>query len=132
LLRIAALEKAAHIVNTSSPNRVDFQGLARVIAEQVFGERTVRLPDRDGHPIQGDAFQKLDEAAFEHFVYPVEVSPWQKDSKFLVHLQEAARYGGTEFLDLLINASKGLAERAEKLPDPIDPTAILKRAEEEV
>src|SRR4051794_9485463 len=45
LLKNAALEKAAFILNTAAPNRVDFPGLARQVADQLFAPRRARVPD---------------------------------------------------------------------------------------
>ena len=55
----------------------------------------------------------------------VEVSPWQMPPEFLEHIRDAARYGGTEFLDLIIQASEAITTRNQRnLPDPIDPSSI--------
>ena len=39
LLRVAALEKAAHIINTTTQTKVDFRGLAYEVARTLLAER---------------------------------------------------------------------------------------------
>ena len=52
LIRTAALEKAAHVVNTSRPTKIDFRRLASLVAEQLFKERTyTRLDDPESEEI---------------------------------------------------------------------------------
>src|SRR5438045_5669127 len=41
LIRTAALERAAHIVNTSRVTKFDFKGLASELAERLFQNRTI-------------------------------------------------------------------------------------------
>src|SRR5438270_5009331 len=47
LLRIAAVEKAAQIVNTSTLTKLDFRSLAMEIATQLFAERHAYTLHRD-------------------------------------------------------------------------------------
>jgi hypothetical protein len=126
LLKNAALEKAAHIVNTGAPNQVDFHGIADKVAEQVFGARDARVLDHvTKRPTRADVFEKFEDVPdLKNYVYPVEVSPWPMSSNFLTQLRQAARYGGMEFLNLVIDASTTLAARDEHLPAPIDPNDI--------
>lgn len=127
LIKIAALERAAFIINTASPNRVDFAGIARQVADGVFTPRSARVPDHGtGDPVDADVVESFaDVPDLPAFVYPVEVSPWHKPAAFASELREAARYGGTEFLNLIIDASEAIASRTQpSLPDPIDPTEL--------
>src|SRR5262245_2628074 len=131
LLRTAALEKAAHIVNTSTPNRVDFRKVAQAIAVQVFGPRSVRFPaptSRKGEKLElwdADIYDSLEDAAdWEKSMCAVEVSPRERPMTFLIQLGDAAQYGGTEFLRLLIEASADIWTPKEPLPEPIDPNAV--------
>jgi uncharacterized protein (DUF1778 family) len=125
LLKNAALERAVHILNTSAPNRVDFRGAAEEIARQVFTPRSGRTIDRDGQPVPAEVYERLEEAYTDQTPNPVEVSPWQVPPGFLEQIRDAARYGGTEFLDLIIQESEAITTRSQpNLPDPIDPSAI--------
>jgi hypothetical protein len=71
-------------------------------------------------------YERLEEAYVEQDQgYPVEVSPWHMPPDFLAQMRDAARYGGTEFLDLIIQASETITTRSQgKLPDPIDLNSI--------
>jgi uncharacterized protein (DUF1778 family) len=126
LLKNAALEKAAFILNTAAPNRIDFRGIARKVADQVFANRSARTFDMDGEIVDADVFDKLDaQVLAQQFVYPVEVSPWSMPSTFFTEIRDAARYGGTEFLSLIIDSSEAIAVRSQpNLPDPIDPNTV--------
>ena len=45
--------------------------------------------------------------------------------EFLAQIRDAARYGGTEFLALIIQASEAITTRTQgNLPDPIAPNSI--------
>lgn len=127
LLKNAALDKAVHILNTSAPSRVDFRGTAEEVARQLFAPRSVQKPGEEiGDPAVPCALYESVEAvivAQDH--NGVAVSPWCPPSEFLGQLRDAVRYGGTEFLDLLVQASDAITTRNEgNMPDPIDPRKI--------
>lgn len=127
LLKNAALEKAANILNTSAPNRVDYRGTAHAIADQVFSPRRARRLVDEGRAVEVDAVERLEFVPFDdqQEIDAVEVSPWQMPPAFLSAIRDAARSGGTEFLNLIIEASEAIASRNEPyLPDPIDPNMI--------
>jgi uncharacterized protein (DUF1778 family) len=126
LLKNAALEKAAYILNTSSPNRVDFRQLARAVAVGVFAPREV-------YAVQGEESVDITPVASFYDLPPeledgalmCEVSPWHMPPSFAAELREAARYGGTEFLNLILEAAEGIAtEKPKDLPNPVDPSAV--------
>jgi uncharacterized protein (DUF1778 family) len=125
LLRVAALEKAAHIVNTSTRTRVDFKDLAATVATQIFAIRSCRVPYKDEFT-EADVFEDFSQVPdLNAYVYPVEISPWQMPPTFLDKLKEAARFGGTEFLGLILQSSEDITSRIQPdLPDPVDPGAI--------
>ena len=80
-------------------------------------------------PVPAEVYARLDEAYADPFPdpapRPVEVSPWQMPPEFLAQIRDAARYGGTEFLDLIVQASEAITTRNQRnLPDPIDPSSI--------
>ena len=72
-------------------------------------------------------YERLDEAhrQLADEGVPGEVAPWQMPREFLAQIRDAARYGGTEFLDLIVQASEAITTRNQRnLPDPIDPSSI--------
>lgn len=113
LIRTAALERAAHIVNTSRVTKFDFKGLASELAERLFQSRTIEY-----HPSQ-DEFEAMSD---EHGPSPfdVPVRPLSLDTLF--RLKQAARLGGAEFLSAVVEFAEGLtASQRHDLPDPVDP-----------
>jgi hypothetical protein len=87
LLRIAAMEKAAHILNTSTPTNMDLRKVAEAVAGRLAGERK------------------------------------QLTIKELKELKMAAHYGGSEFLNMIIDGCMTVVARTQPdLPNPIDPT----------
>lgn len=130
LLKNAALERAVHILNTSAPNRIDFRGAAEEVARQVFTPRKARTISPDGTPVDAEVYERFEELmldeARDHGTEQirVEVSPFEMPPEFLAQIRDAARYGGTEFLDLIIQASEALTTNKRNLPDPIDPSSI--------
>lgn len=126
LLRVAALERSAAIVNTSTLTSTDFRGMARQIAEQMFGRRTARGFGDDGEIIDLDAVADVrDLGPWDQELRPVEVSPWRLSDEFLVRLREAAKRGAGEFMNLIVQSADELTARNQKnLPDPIDPTTL--------
>jgi len=127
LLKNAALEKAVHILNTSAPNRVDFRGTAEEIARQLCAPRSVQKPGEGmgDDPILCNLYASTEAVIAAQDHYGVAVSPWYPPPEFLAQIRDAARYGGTEFLDLILEASEAITSRNEgNLPDPIDPSAI--------
>jgi uncharacterized protein (DUF1778 family) len=87
LLRIAAMEKAAHILNTSTPTNMDLRKVAEAVAGRLAGVRK------------------------------------QLTIKELKELKMAAHYGGSEFLNMIIDGCMTVVARTQSdLPNPIDPT----------
>jgi uncharacterized protein (DUF1778 family) len=125
LLKTAALEKAVHILNTSAPNKVDFRGTAEEIARQVFTPRSARTIDGKGEPVPAEVYEHLEEVYIDRDApNPVEISPWHRPPDFLLEIRDAARYGGIEFLDLIVRAAEAITTRNRNLPDPIDPSSV--------
>lgn len=126
LLKTAALEKAAHILNTTTPNKVDFRGTAERIARQVFTLPSGSTVDGSGELIPAEMYPDLEDAREDQAHNPVIMeSPWPASREFLVDIRDAARYGGTEFLAMIIQAAEVVTSRTRpNLPDPIDPNSI--------
>jgi hypothetical protein len=119
------LEKAVHILNTSAPNKIDFRGTAAEIARQVFTPRSGRVFYEDEVAGPARAYERLESAREDFAQYAFEVAPWHKPPEFLSQIRDATRYGGTEFLDLIVQAAEAITTRNEPdLPDPIDPSSI--------
>ena len=119
LLKNAALEKAVHILNTAAPSRVDFRGTAEEVARQIFTPRSGLAVGSDGEPVAAVLYARIEEGIAERDPHAIEVSPSQVSPDFLSQVRDAARYGGTEFLDLIVQASEALTTRNEgNLPDP--------------
>jgi len=132
LLKNAALERAIHILNTSAPNRIDFRATAEELARQVFTPRKVRMISNELTPVDAEVYEHIEAAIADQARYGspdgaryvVEVSPLEMSPEFLAQIRDAARYGGTEFLDLIIQASEALTTNKRNLPDPIDPSSV--------
>ena len=126
LLKNAALEKAVHILNTSVPNRIDFRQTAEEIARQLFAPRSGQALDGAGEPVPVYLTSLEWALANRDFdPIPVEVSPGPPPPEFLADVRDAARFGGTEFLDLIVQAAEAITTRNKPdLPDPIDPSSI--------
>jgi hypothetical protein len=132
LMKTAALEKAAHILNTSAPNRVDFRGTAEEISRQVFAPRSARMIEFVGDdlkPVPASLYEHISEGVSEQDNRAVELSPWPVSPDFLAQIRDAAHFGGTEFLDLVVQACEAIATRNQPdlLPPPIDPQARVER-----
>jgi len=76
-------------------------------------------------PIPCDLYPSVEAVIADPDHYGVAVSPWYPPPEFLVQIRDAVRYGGTEFLDLIVQASEAITTRNEgNLADPIDPNSI--------
>jgi uncharacterized protein (DUF1778 family) len=86
LLRVSAMEKAAHILNTTVPTNIDLRKIAENVASRLVSERK-----------------------------PLTI-------KELKELKMAAHYGGSEFLNIIIDGCMTVVARTQSdLPNPIDP-----------
>lgn len=126
LIKQAAIDRAAHIINTSDVNRVDFKDIAREIATQVFAKRSLRTLGASGYQEVLVAVGDISSVPLESATDYVEVWPWNMPSEFLSQLEEAARYGGVEFLNELVTACNELLKRSNPrdLPEPVDPNSL--------
>ncbi len=116
LMRVATLEKAAHILNTSKQTKFDFKGLAHQIAVQLSSPEAKVFAHEGEYPAQVD---------LEEIVGPGVTASVQADClslSVLSHLKRAAQLGGSEFLALVIENWEGLTASENKdLPEPINP-----------
>lgn len=113
LIRVAALEKAAHILNTSRQTRFDFRRLASKLAKQLMNP---------------EVHFNADDQVSEDMAYDSFVNAGGDVEKLTLadvsELRIACRLGGAELLNMIIAACETLMEPDRKdLPEPIDPVS---------
>ncbi len=128
-LRVSALDRAAQVLNLSSPTSFDFSGAARRYAEALVAPRDVAVfyPDLwhevpmgrcgDGPIDLPEKEMKLEDAALGDF----RPAPLTADD--VDQLQKAMRLGGAEFAVELLAECRRLVSNSGNagLPPPIDP-----------
>ena len=130
LLRTAALERAAHIVNTSTPTRIDFRGQAHAVAGRLAREHRVWGLSHDAEEFP----RKVEMTVVDEVLDPenldpdvVGVEPRPMTLAELGVLQQAVKFGGAEFLNMIVEACHSVsAPGRTDLPEPIDPGAPVK------
>ena len=120
LIRVAALEKAAYVINTSTITSFNFVALASRLAELLFGPRTyyVLLDQYE------DQWTKLDDVPWREVeeVYGAMSKPEPLADDDLASLQKAVRLGGGEYLALILQlVESSTSKGGAGLPEPIDP-----------
>ena len=131
LLRTAALERAAHIVNTSTQTRIDFRGQAHAVAGRLAREHRAwgLSSDINGFP-RKEPMPVVDDVLDEPSMYvegAVEIEPRPMTAAELGVLQQAVKFGGAEFLNMIVEACHSAsAPGRTDLPEPIDPGAPVK------
>ena len=124
LLRVAAYEKAAHILNTATETKVDFRGLAQRVAALLFGERAGFTLGREGQKESVNIVDDLVDVQDAPEAMFVEVKPAPLSPDVIRELRAGAKFGGSEFLTLIVDACEAVAKRTRgELPDPVDPGA---------
>lgn len=122
LVRVAALERAVHLLNLSEENSVDFNRLAMQIAEQLFGIHTYHLIGQHGEREECVLGQDSDPNADLPII---DVEPEPLPPSTLADVLEAARFGGAEFMNLIVDSCRAIAAHSRgDLPRPIDPSAV--------
>jgi hypothetical protein len=122
LLRVAGYERAVHILNTTAESQVDFRGLARKIADLVSGEPVVYVGGDYGK-VRASVVDDVGALGPPTDGPPVEINPSPLQGAELDALRDAARFGGAEFLALIVEACDALRKRSRgELPPPIDPS----------
>lgn len=130
LLRVASLERAAQILNTSRPTKVPFVQWASQLAALICGPRAIEAqPDAFEPSSWTGSLEELLELFGaripDHFQYrytPPPLSPNEVQS-----LGDAVRLGGPEFLNQVLTECARLLtplDPAQALPDPIDPKSF--------
>lgn len=125
LIRLAALEKAAHIINTSTARKFDFRGLTEAVGNQLVKPRIWIEAWSEDDP--DEASTQIEEPGFplngEEFSI-CRLFPHREkfSSDQVLKLKQAARLGGTEFLRGVIEYCEGVTSPERKdLPEPIEP-----------
>ena len=125
LIRTATLERAKHILNTSRITTFNFKGLAVKIADQLFKPRTYEVRWQSDH---SGRTERLTAAALRQLAdEDGQVTSVTPDSaefpvESVTELKLAARYGGGEFLNQILEYCEGLtAAKRSDLPSPLDP-----------
>lgn len=112
LIRKAAVERAAHILNTGRPTRFPFGAFAEKLAQQLCSPE-LWVEDSDGKElIQWEIYDD------DREVHVGALEPYQ-----LNQLREALELGGVEFMWQVVEAcQRKLSEVG--LPEPIDPSTL--------
>jgi hypothetical protein len=130
LIRNAALERAAHIFNTSRPNQFDFWGLAQSLAETLFKNRNYRFIVGDSEdpeferPV--DDINKVFAEMGATTLACVEAEPDRLGASALGEISRALRLGGAEFLRMVVERCEAMtaSERKSELREPVDPASL--------
>jgi hypothetical protein len=113
LMRIAANEKAVHILNISKPTRFDFRDVASRVANQLFAPQ-IEVYSAEDNEIRIEPLLDLDGDE-------AKAARWQKGD--IDALKNATRLGGAEFLSLIIEECVRIASPdSESFPEPIEPS----------
>lgn len=128
LIRIAVLEKAAHIINTSQPTRFNFRSLAKRVADQLTRPTAEVRVDETGETVQLDYFMDHLAVIDANASYKADVSSLTAEE--VSELERAIRYGGSEFFRFVLHhCDESIAPDAQ-LPEPVDPSTLSTASEE--
>jgi hypothetical protein len=127
LLRVAALERAAHIINTSTDTAVLFTIPALRVASTLTEVPTAYTLGPDGD--SKSSMQVVDDV-FEGLRWggpddppPVEIRPRELTVTEWEKFERAAKLGGAEFLNMVVRACKNVRQPPH-IPEPIDPSTF--------
>jgi len=122
-IRTTALMRAVQVCNAAQPSTIDFAGLARELSSRLFLiNKDVDCQDENLNSGKANMPLHPDDPDNSRF-YFVEPLP----SEMLDRLVEVARYGGAEFLDLLVAECKARLNLLEGVREPVDPDDFLKK-----
>lgn len=130
-LRVSALERAAHVLNTSRPTSFSFQAAAERLAEGLVGPRRVQMVDPEANAAWGDFgagpvdFPYADKVTLDR-VRLEGFTPAPLSAPEMEQFREAVRLGGTEFVAQVVAECQRVLRAAPDttLPPPIDPDAL--------
>ncbi len=114
-IRLASLERAAHVLNTGSPTQFDFYGIAGLLAKQMVNP-TVSHIDPDGGIHDRNPYDREEE--FEAVASCLSRAEIEQ-------LTRAFELGGAEFWKLVSTTClMRLSPDSSGLPEPIDPKQL--------
>jgi len=124
LIKTAALERAAAIVNTGTQTTFDFGHLTRHLAALICKPAIVWYDpdDPELQPTDINHFGPPDEAYAGRVVFTTEPAPLRAED--LVRLRTALRLGGVEFANRVIDEAEWRVKDRATLPAPIDPANL--------
>ena len=119
LIRVAALDRAVHILNTNKRTSFKFKRIATTLAEFTFG-------DPQFYPADPQDRNSIEKAPVDLDFLTTQLGVlWKSPGQELAaELVEAAKLGGNEFLDMFLQAALDVVGTAGILPDPIDPDSL--------
>lgn len=124
LLRVAALERAAQILNTSRPTKLNLSRLAEQVAATLCEPREVEKQwEEPDAPVQKVPLEHIKELEGFHWWF----TPPPLSENDVESLRQAVRLGGPDFLNRVLGECTRLLERdapAQELPDPVDPDSF--------
>jgi len=124
LMRVATVEKAAHILNTSRQTKFDFKGLAMKVAKQLTSPASMIVGEDPGDNLYSKAPQEFFGQWTDSFGFdtPPRLETDSLGMADIQILKQAARLGGTEVLGLIIETCESLlAPNSKDLPEPVEP-----------
>lgn len=128
LIRTAALDRALHILNTSQVTTFNFKGLAVTVANQLFQPRDysfAEIPDQFDEPkrVWLSELDPMDpNSARDLNLFSVRADLEALPINNFAELKKAARLGGGEFLNLILEYCEFLtASKRGDVPDPLEP-----------
>jgi uncharacterized protein (DUF1778 family) len=130
LLRVAASERAVHIINTSpeyAPNL--FHHAVEAARRLVMKPTAYTVASDEPTRVQMDVVDTLfdpEVILYPGNEHPVEIIPREFTTTQWEAFQRAAKLGGAEFLSLIISAAD-LALNPRSAPEPIDPEQFTEK-----
>ncbi len=138
-IRVAALERAAHVINLSRPTSFDFSRASKRLAEALVAPRSVEIYDtgsptmfgRFGEGQMHDRVTDHDAKLAWSTLTDFQPAPFTRDE--IANLSEAVRLGGLDFAAQLLMDCQRLASTPSDpdLPAPIDPASIEEQEPDE-
>ena len=127
LMRVAALEKAAAIVNLSEPKSFDFRELAREVAIQLTRPGYRLFDECLDSDITNDVQEVVSQTNYDHSVTTSIITD-RLTRRDIDRLARALRLGGADFFELVLDCCERFDPGSRNtLEDPIDPTELTSR-----
>lgn len=122
LIKQAAIERAAHIINMATPRNFEFESLARLLAHHL-SDPEIMISSEDDPEGAGERLKDF----LEHVAQRLRVRGFRtlcESAVPLSKLREAARLGGVEFVARVLDEWDRLSASSASLPAPIDPAKL--------